>query len=381
MTTTSPLPVRGRAGISLLEVLISMFILAVGIISVLSLFTAGREIQARTATISRAVSFADQMAAMVQDWRQLSEWQARQPDGTFAWVNLMGPVVQLPVVIDPYGLNANTVNENPNGWDWANFANIRYQLAEPVTSPPAVNNDWLQYFRRIALPSVPRQDNPNPITNRLRFEEAISLFADADAVEYVLPTDPRRPPENQFEFGRRKRGGDLSPALMVARQDWQSTAPSTGVPMRYWLLVAHKQPRGYDSNEAGSQSWPQGSLRFDVTSLEHGLLAISLPTKPTDRKPKDTAALRRGLQPGRWLLLTRWNGSGWMIHWTKMTSVTGKGDDRWLVVPAQAPEPEAVWQYESTPPPPPGSFPPVAFSFDSIVDVRVLTELNGQPLF
>lgn len=361
-----------------------MFILTVGIVSVLSLFTAGREIQARTAVVSRAISFADQVAATVEPWRKLTEWQARDVDAnaSFLWADAMGATVRLPVIIDPYSLNRNTPQENPTGWDWRNFADTRVSTGGPATAPPQVNQNWSQYFRRITLPSVPRSEIPDgpPGDNTLTFEEVIALLGDADAVEYSLPTDLRKPAENQFEFGRRKRGGDLSPALMIARQDWKSDPPTTAVPMRYWLLISHKQSRNYDfpaEPSADDTQWPQGCVRFDVVSAENGLLDLTLPQA---KRPRDPASLRRGLQPGRWLMLARWQGAGWIVHWTKMTSVTGNGAARWLVVPASPPAPEADWQY-STPNTAPNTFAPVAFTFDSLIHVQELPTLAGTELF
>jgi len=349
-----------RAGISLLEVLISMFILAVGIISVLGLFTAGREIQARTAIRSQAVSFADQMLTTADQWRELAQWRIYDRAQNI-WVPATAADVRLPVVIDPYSLNRDSINSFlplvDDDWDCANFVDIRPVSQVPPAAPP-----WNTFFRRVTLPAG---------ANALSFEEALSLFGDADAIEYELPADAASPPRNQFEFGRRKRGNDFSAALMV---DQIVSQPI----MRYWLLVFHKQPvhrlpGDYDRQKGVATRLPQGVLKLlppaGVSNITAGLAEFVL------LEPEERNTVRRGLQPGRWILVI--NAETWnplVFHWSKMSSVTemplppGIKDRRWLVV------------LESPPPPAIDNHAAMGFVFDSLVHVQELTDLAGEPL-
>jgi len=347
-----------RRGITLLEVLITMFVLTVGILSVFGLFTAGRELSARAELRGRATAYAAGQGRVLADaWMDVRQWQHH--DGTARrWVRAADALqgadmrIRLPVLIDPWGLSrefddpsqrlpqgaAYAWDPNPQGmsdslaWDW--------NLAVPLTSGGiAVGGTTVRVFPRITLcalenvilpaeddgpPSTPA-DPGQPRNHPFSRETLLANLADPDAVEYRTPADDI--PTNIIEEGRRKRGTDLVPALFLAAPDGTSGVIGGQTLLKRTLLIFHKPVPSYEAKstadgEPGGAQWPAGSLEYRVLQLESDLLRMN----PTHVSSED-AVVRRALKPGNWLLLVRRRGPDtgpyeYDTCWRKMTSVT-----------------------------------------------------------
>lgn len=322
-----------RRGISLLEVLIAMFVLAVGILSIFALFTAGRELEARASIKSQAISFAATLQATIcNEWLDQSQWM--HPTGVASppsYATITPANYCLPVLVDPWALCSGTSPTDtsvaisgpasafwpppPNAakWDWRQMA--------PLASGASV-----QPFCRMTLPA----GGGLPLSR----EGVIASLSDQDAVEFKLTADQNSPPQNAFELGRRKRGSDLVPALFLGASGVTAASfailPNTQV--QRTLLIFHKPVPDFESN--GSTDWPAGFVELSVNVHADGLIDASLTSVPND-----LAVVRRSLRPANWLLLTKREGSSppyyYSTKWTKMTSVTQTANDpsaNWLIV-------------------------------------------------
>lgn len=348
-----------RRGITLLEVLIAMFVLAVGILSIFALFTAGRELESRAAVKSSAVAFAASQRELIgEQGRFRQQWlRCGNPTiaGSFSWAttnpNPAGGPLVLPVIVDPWGLCFDgLVRHTPVGspwdtepfapdvyWDWSRFVPLASANTAGANEP----------FQRVTLPTTERASpfiNANPIAPLIR-EAAVASFSDEDAIEYGASPNADESPLNLFEAGRRKRGTDLIPALFIAAATPASNAIATGTPIKRSLLVFHKPVPDFESGQ--SRYWPSGVVELRVVRHEQGLIVARL-----ERTPDDPTVVRRSLKPGKWVLFTnRLPRLGGPYHydtaWRELTSVTrDDGDGSWLIVPRKdLPEPKlgAVW--------------------------------------
>jgi hypothetical protein len=206
-----PLP-SDRQGISLLEVLISIFILAVGMLSIASLLPVGGY-QAQKATIEDRKSVIGQNAfhefrtrgmANAQNWRISPTLPAPQ---TFPQPR--------SVAIDPLALTApHPVGRDPSGPNGPN-GNASAQFPRPT--PSATNAPWMS---RIGLKSVSKE----PVTKELTPSEALQAYQFAQQIfisrdETVFEenqVDPDAPAISKWELDasgqpmRRQYGGDFS---------------------------------------------------------------------------------------------------------------------------------------------------------------------------
>jgi hypothetical protein len=326
---------RNRCGITLLEVLIAMFVLAVGILSVFGLFTAGRELESRAAIKSEALAFAATLRTTIcNEWLDRSQWlhptSAASPP-SYAALTTTGSYC-LPVLIDPWalcagpdvqltGTTAGAWPMDPDGakWDWRRMT----PLASGTTVKP---------FRRITLPAI--TGGTQPLTR----EGAIASLSDQDAVEFTPPADQNAPPGNTFELGRRKRGSNLVPALFLAARSANASSfvIDAATPVQRTLLIFNKPVADFETAADGGTDWPAGFLELPVVSYEEGLIRANVAAAPADQ-----TVVRRSLRPGNWLLLTKREPPApanpspphyFSTKWTKMTSVTQDSDESWLIV-------------------------------------------------
>lgn len=315
---------NGRRGITLLEVLIAMFVLTVGILSVFGLFTAGRELEARATIKSDAIAYAGTLRnTIANEWiENWQDWLYVVNTGTFGRVvmsSTTSPRVSLPVLVDPCGLSSDTQPVTPflrspaaTGWDWSRMT--------PLNS----GTDAYQPFARLTLSATATGAVP------LSRQGALAVVADQDAIEYRLPANDSDPPENAFELGRRKRGSDLVPALFVAATApvrLSQTSIQAGAQVRRTLLIFHKAATDLEeANTAPSTTWPSGYLELSVASNQpSGLIEAQL-----TRSPKDAGMIGRSVRPGNWLLIVERKeypstepGLYWFdTRWVKIKSAT-----------------------------------------------------------
>jgi type II secretory pathway pseudopilin PulG len=325
-----------RRGISLLEVLIAMFVLAVGILSILALFTAGRELESRAAIKSSAVAFAAaQQETIANQWLDFEQWLCvdNPATPTFRWAKpepgLPIPEIRLPVLVDPWGVcKGAKVRETITAWD--------------PSPAPVVNWDWSRFvplasdgptapFQRVTLPASERLLLAAPLIDPFNREEALASFSDQDSVEYSLSANADDPPRNEFEVGRRKRGSDLVPAVFIAAAEPVSNKVEPGTRVKRSLLIFHKPVPDFETD--GVAAWPAGMIELRLTSHAKGLITAVIWKTPA---PEDTA-VRRSLRPGKWMLFTsRLPRAGgpyyYATEWREVTSVTKANNGEWLIV-------------------------------------------------
>lgn len=328
---------EARRGISLLEVLITMFVVSVGLLSVFGLFMAGRELEARALILGRADAFANgQGRALAEAWLRAGQWQRYERGAGFRWVFYDGSgnttnAVKLPVIVDPWALASDTFAGGPASgpWDWDFFA------PSPTSLP----------FARITLPRVeqsPRDTDNDPNNNipanaPIKQDQALGLFADLDSIEFDTDAVALNPPLNAFDLGRRRRGTDLSAALYLDKRDdlpRPSSAVTTASPVAAWLLIFHKPIPGYETAVGGSR-WPAGFIKLNVAfPPSQNLLEATL---DSDFLPSDNTVIRRSMRAGKWALVIRERGPAggpfeYDTCWAKMVSASTNNNIDWLVI-------------------------------------------------
>jgi hypothetical protein len=374
MPPSSALPSSHRRGITLLEVLIAMFVLAVGILSIFALFTAGRELESRATIKSNAMGFAAaQRDTIGTQWLDRRQWlRVDDPiNKTFLWAKpdpgAGGPMpIVLPVIVDPWGLcrdgtvrhEDDTGNSDPGDawesapdpddvfWDWSRFV--------PLTSATAGSAGVEEPFQRVTLPETIRTDfsGTAPLISPLSRETVLLTLADKDAIEYRLSANPNESPFNAFEAGQRKRSSDLVPALFIAAVNSGTNDVQFGTQIRRSLLVFHKPVPDFEESTSGGAAtttgttyWPAGVVELRVTQHENGLIRAKLAKEPVDR-----TVVRRSLRPGKWVLFTsrlpRTPGPPRYYYdtaWRELTSVTEDDNQEWLIVPKTDLPDDADW--------------------------------------
>jgi len=356
--------VASRRGITLVEVLVSIFVLGIGLLSVLSLFTAGRDLEARAVRRGAAVNYADTIEPRIADsWSRPAGWHWTINGGPDAadWVSDASGV-QLPVVLDPYGLNASTVrspDQAETTWWWHRF----------VEAPPSFGGAVPFLRTSVFDGTIPPHG-----------DAVLATLADPDGIEYRLNTeDTLAPPLNAFEFGRRVRGTDFTPALFIAHANGSGGTIAPGLEVIRWLLVFHKFPVNMMDAAMAGPEWPAGFLQFNVIVAQEELLVLGLPKNLVRR---DEGSLRRSLKPGQWLLLAHRAAADqeWTVHWSRLTTAAPEDD----TPEDDAPADQKRWLVSienAMPPGMPQPWPPIllgdgevflAFSADSLLHVKKL---------
>ena len=341
-----------RNGITLLEVLIAMFVLAVGILGVFGLFAAGREMEARAILLQRAKAYADGPGlAQVNGWMSVGQWM-QYDDAGWKWVhstatpNASNFEVELPLMIDPVslaiGADGSPTVSGTMTWNWNRVVEL--------PGAPSIA------LKRITLPGVRRALTPpntgSNIILPLRTTEVLDIAGDPDDVRFSLdPVNADDPPRNGFALGRRSRNSDLVAALFLANSADPPSGEILPIPVRRWILIHHKPFVGYErslpDNEEFSSEWPAGSQPFNVSVSNPEVLTPAVLTAHSilelqclpGRYPEDDTVLRRTLQSGRWLLFIHEkpaNSGRYQAEWIRIASVTRRQQpnqpDSWMVL-------------------------------------------------
>lgn len=334
-----------RRGISLLEVMISIGLLAIGLTSVLALVAAGRELNAKVRIQTQALAMAQRSAQQIApSWLDTSQWVGNNM-GTWEWVspntNSFLSSYTLPLLIDPTGLASDTLLPQNRKWTW-NHSCYHYPNRKNLNDPNNPDDDLDKTFQypRLTLAGDNRIGHTvsSILTPPLTREQMLSEISSPDALEYYTATDP---PQNRFENGRRKRASDFTVALFLAPANRPTSIATTDVTLSLnsvdqWLLVFHKRLVDHENISA-----PTDHLAFSGNCSGGGVELIN------DLLDVDRDTLNRALYPTKWMLVVckyhlynsntqEYNGpTRWDLRWIQILSVIApplnKPKDLWFV--------------------------------------------------
>ena len=315
-----------RRGISLLEVMISIGLLAIGLTSVLALVAAGRELNAKVRIQTQALAMAQRSAEEIApSWLDTSQWVGNNM-GTWEWVSptttTFSNSYTLPLLIDPTGLASDTSLPPSRPWTW------NHSCYHATFQYPRLTLAGKKRIGHTALSSL---------TDPLTREQMLSEISSPDALEYYTATDP---PQNLFESGRRKRISDFTVALFLAPANRPTSSPTTNVtiPLQsvdQWLLVFHKRLVDHQNNSA-----PTDHLAFSGNCSGGGVELIN------DLPDVDRDTLNRALYPTKWMLVVckyhlfnsvtnQFDILRWNLQWIQILSVIApplnNPSDPWFV--------------------------------------------------
>ena len=316
-----------RRGISLLEVMISIGLLAIGLTSVLALVAAGRELNAKVRIQTQALAMAQRSAEEIApSWLDTSQWVGNNM-GVPEWVSptttTFSNSYTLPLLIDPTGLASDTSLPPSRPWTW------NHSCYHATFQYPRLTLAGKKRIGHTALSSL---------TDPLTREQMLSEISSPDALEYYTATDP---PQNLFESGRRKRISDFTVALFLAPANRPTSSPTTNVtfPLQsvdQWLLVFHKRLVDHENISA-----PTDHLAFSGNCSGGGVELIN------DLLDVDRDTLNRALYPTKWMLVVckyhlynsntqEYDGpTRWDLRWIQILSVIApplnKPKDLWFV--------------------------------------------------
>jgi Tfp pilus assembly protein PilV len=225
-----------RKGITVLEVLISIFVLSFGLLGVLSLFAAGKSLTSALRVQTESFIYYNQLYnnrnlnflktnttysrdtksyqyigdAVACTWCDGDSWAqstqkfeasrkaGRTTQYDFAQLKLMFNPNPQVLAFDPCGLFRENQQTQPSDWH--------------VTSKFFINYAPLG----IVSPRVTRLNNSAPGSPPTLSEaEVRTLFTSIDSIEYDPPASKGGPPRNAFENGARRVSSDYTPALFV----------------------------------------------------------------------------------------------------------------------------------------------------------------------
>ena len=314
-----------RRGISLLEVMISIGLLAIGLTSVLALVAAGRELNAKVRIQTQALAMAQRSAEEIApSWLDTSQWVGNNM-GTWEWVSptttTFSNSYTLPLLIDPTGLASDTSLPPSRPWTW------NHSCYHATFQYPRLTLAGKKRIGHTALSSL---------TDPLTREQMLSEISSPDALEYYTATDP---PQNLFESGRRKRISDFTVALFLAPANQPTSSPTNVIiPLQsvdQWLLVFHKRLVDHQNNSA-----PTDHLAFSGNCSGGGVELIN------DLPDVDRDTLNRALYPTKWLLVVckyhlfnsdtnQFDILQWNLQWIQILSVIApplnNPSDPWFV--------------------------------------------------
>jgi len=386
-----------RRGITVLEVVISIFVLSFGLLGVLAMFAAGRSVSATLRVQTSALTYAYQvtLAGYVESLK-VATWDSGNmasrcyPQDYLGWAWSKSPAhlpadwitsagindrlrveketgrgkwedhppmdslfgVSAPVVaIDPCGL---FTEQDQTAWD----PTSRYLMNIDVPTTPATP---LVAAPRIALLPDPESWPRKPA---LTLQAAQSRFTGVDDVEYDPPTILNGPPTNAFEGGRRRTGSDYTFALFLILGGTSITGNRSEGPWFYGyrelIGVFHKrQTLIADPTTPGLYKGPEGCVfsgnvsnvdnMFQWTLLPNANAEPLVPTFPgyNDGTPESVRRAAGYIKPGKLLLVRRpdiptdslvnqWSFQRVISCSRKGTSDDDQIDPKWLIITTPA---------------------------------------------
>ncbi|MBX3415516.1 MAG: hypothetical protein KF708_22725 [Pirellulales bacterium] len=338
-------PAKGRRGISLTEVLLSMFVMTVGILGLAALIPVGGSDVAtavrndRTSNLGRA-AFRD---VQVRDWLNQNNWL--DPDAGTAWrdmdmpdgTNETIPFETSPldygnaVCLDPMFLARAVPEGTPIDRRWG----FPYRL----DNNPDPDNDHLQSLnpprmQRVALRAWPGSTLPMSLAQTER------LFRSSDDLVFGLPDNQPdgRPFASLGTAGQvRQYTGDYSWMVTIAPYLNEHTAnlPAAERPQSYIVSTVVFQKRIVElaPEDIGNRVGTPPTERLVYCDFMSGIglgggdVRLRLPVgtlgnnDPNQPKNSDFPAVK----PGQWIMLSAWllpgNGvSGAVFRWYRVVS-------------------------------------------------------------
>jgi hypothetical protein len=319
---------RGRRGITLLEVLISMFVLLVGLLGVASLIPVGKFEMQRGAKIDRAGACG--RAAM----RDIKVQRIMNPT-SWALANASGARVNDPPGSSLFNFDATTSTYN---------ANFRAFAIDPLgvgdgdpsgTTSLGSSFPWPGNATTApAPPLLPRLTlGPGPagFSAPARVALADSLFRCQDDLAFDVPTDEDQLPMQLLQGGaRRLSQGDYSwlmtvvPDMMLAQ-----AGNATEVPHRVSVAVFYKRILARPADGVAAEG--ERLAKVD-TSAPAGTGELTLTTAGVTALTADPSKHLDIAKPGQWLMIAGFvnvdhdNDSStapisiWNYHWFRVIS-------------------------------------------------------------
>jgi len=269
MNNIAPRPAC-RPGFTLLEVLISIFILGTGILSVFSLFMAGRSLQAYYHRQNAAKSYVDSTA------RQLSnEWL----ESSLIWRNSAGGEISFDPTSPPAGLETNVFLVDPVG------------LNTHSTSGELNTRNWNVAFPTANASAIARV-GLNPLTDA---ETSVNKLAGGDDLAYEL-SDPASPDTafliRSYYGGRQRRNSNYHHALLMT----DSVADNA-------ILVFKDRPVPISGFDALENDWPLGMCMVKQTDSNNIVGSITAVEDGTLENAGAKETTRKCLRPKQWAII------------------------------------------------------------------------------
>lgn len=323
-------PHRSRSGVTLTEVLISIGILAIGLLGAASMFPVGGyfmqkgEIADRGAAIAQA-AFADLVARgdlSPQNWRtwdnnayeamdaHYRHWREDYNDGAVNFQTRMNSEVGFVYIIDPLGTAGGRLSGATKA-DMNLAPAIRVDGS--ITNAASVDDRWTEFqdawpVRRVCTPSSVVGNEPSEAL-------AKSLYTSSDDLSFSLAEDDNAPtqqrvvgidsnsdgvPETAFA---RQSQGDYSWLAMVAPTTSAAREALMLDPAAYYfdvsVVVFFKRPvRTIGTTEL----LVSGSIIS--TGTGGGEILLDATSSPSGFQDLATTAFKDDLRPGQWVMVS-----------------------------------------------------------------------------
>jgi len=327
---TAHSPANGRRGISLTEVLLSMFVMTVGILGLAALIPVGGSDVAtavrndRSSNLGRA-AFRD---VQIRNWLNPNMWldhtgaavptwvDVDMPDGTNQTTNLTASPLDRgnAFCIDPMFLGRFTPASDPT--------NRRAAFPYTLDNDPDSDNDPTQFFNPPRLQRGTLRAWPGS-TLPIQQVQAERLFRSSDDLIFGFPdNEPDGRPFAALGSARQVRQftGDYSWLITVAPtlDEMSNSGATTGAPRMFTVSVVVFQKRTIDlpdhnlANRIGTPP-TERTVYCDFISgsgLGGGDVRLGLPiasgglnSDPTKPELSDFPAVK----PGQWIMLSGWH--------------------------------------------------------------------------
>jgi hypothetical protein len=357
-----------RRGISLMEVLISMFILLVGLMGVASIFPVGNHYAGKGEAYDRGSALADAAFAELKTREILNPNQWIYPDATPVMTNDAFTMTPFPpggsddgpgqaFVIDPIGaatIATNNFPETAAGNPWQ---------AGTALLPSLSGNEWP--IRRVTLPQTPGVKMTTAV--------AETIFRLHDDVTNELPSETDRPGIQRWNANTNGTPDDPSDDTLLSRQysgnySWFATVCSATPTSPPAEPMAAMQPidggyssAKYDVSVAVVRKREETERVLTAEFASETELAMSGTEEELD-------AAFDGVRSGDWILVAgvNPNGGAMLLKWYRMLSLDSENDVSGTVPVRRATLDGAAW-----PNPDPNPSPTVDESYP-VRDVRAI---------